>query len=121
MTRSLWHSLLPLAFCLLPSASSAQEPALWPGAKYDPAVPTIQQVLGHDHGAVITPPEGIAAYLQALQKAAPTRSRLVEYARTWEGRPLWLFVIGSPERIARLEQVKTDLRRFADPRGVAAA
>ncbi|HET9704503.1 MAG TPA: M14 family metallopeptidase [Vicinamibacterales bacterium] len=100
---------------------SAQEPPLWPGAKYDAGIPTLKQVLGHDHGEVITPPEGVAQYLQALQKAAPTRTRLVEYARSWEGRPLWLFVIGSPDRIAKLEQVKTDLQRFADPRRTSAA
>ncbi len=101
---------------MLALPAQAQEPALWPGAKYDPAIPTIKSVLGHDHGEVITPPEGVAQYLQALQKAAPTRSRLIEYARTWEGRPLWLFVIGSPDRIAKLEQVKADLQRFGDPR-----
>ena len=98
------------------AVAAAQEPPLWPGAKYDPAIPTLKQVLGHDHGEVITPPEGVAQYLQALQKAAPTRSRLIEYARSWEGRPLWLFVIGSPDRIAKLEQVKSDLQRFGDPR-----
>ena len=111
-------------WCLCPlwlTAVSAQEPPLWPGAKYDAGIPTLKQVLGHDHGEVITPPEGVAQYLQALQKAAPTRTRLIEYARSWEGRPLWLFVIGSPDRIAKLEQVKTDLQRFADPRRTAAA
>ena len=113
---------LVLVLCLLPSAFAlAQEPALWPGAKYDPAIPTITSVLGHDHGEVITPPDGVAQYLQALQKAAPTRSKLIEYARSWEGRPLWLFVIGSPDRIAKLEQVKSDLQRFADPRRTAPA
>jgi hypothetical protein len=95
---------------------AAQEPALWPGARYDPAIPTLKSVLGHDHGEVITTPEGVAQYLQALQKAAPTKSRLIEYARTWEGRPLWLFVIGSPDRIAKLDQVKADLQRLGDPR-----
>jgi hypothetical protein len=105
-----------LALCLCVSAANAQEPALWPGAKYDPAIPTIKSVLGHDHGEVITPPDGIERYLRALQQAAPTKSRLIEYARTWEGRPLWLFVIGSPDRIAKLEQVKADLQRFGDPR-----
>jgi hypothetical protein len=94
---------------------------LWPGAKYDPAIPTIKSVLGHDHGDVITPPEGIAQYLQALQKAAPSKSRLIEYARSWEGRPLWLMVIGSADRIGQLDQVKADLQRFADPRRVPAA
>src|SRR5918993_1782829 len=100
---------------------SAQEAPLWPGAKYDPAIPTIKSVLGHDHGEVITPPEGVAQYLQALQKAAPTKSRLIQYATSWEGRPLWLFIIGSPDRIARLEQLKADIQRFADPRRTTAS
>ena len=102
-------------------SAAAQEPPLWPGAKYDPAIPTITSVLGHDHGEVITPPEGVAQYLQALQKAAPTRSRLIQYATTWEGRPLWLFVIGSPDRIAKLDQLKADIQRFADPRKISAS
>jgi hypothetical protein len=105
----------------LAAQAQAQEPPLWPGAKYDPAIPTIKSVLGHDHGEVITPPEGVAQYLQALQKAAPTRSRLIEYARSWEGRPLWLFVIGSADRIAKLDQIKADIQRFADPRRTPAA
>ena len=110
------------AFCLLHSAFAiAQEPPLWPGAKYDPAIPTIKSVLGHDHGEVITPPEGVAQYLQALQKAAPTKSRLIQYATSWEGRPLWLFVIGSADRLAKLDQVKADIQRFADPRRTPAA
>jgi len=106
---------------VLAGPALAQEPALWPGATYDPAIPTIKAVLGHNHGEVITPPEGVAEYLQALQQAAPTRARLIEYARSWEGRPLWLMVIGSADRIARLEQVKADLQRFADPRRTSAA
>src|SRR6187402_3101508 len=113
--------LLVIGCLLLPAArATAQEP-LWPGAKYDPAIPTIKSVLGHDHGEVITTPDGVAQYLQALQKAAPTRTRLIEYATTWEGRPLWLFVIGSPDRIAKLDQVKADLRRFADPRSISSS
>ena len=115
-------ALALLVFTLFPrSNAAAQEQPLWPGAKYDAAIPTLKQVLGHDHGEAITPPEGIAQYLQALQKAAPTRSRLIEYARTWEGRPLWLFVIGSPERIGKLEQVKADLQRFGEPRNLSGA
>jgi Zinc carboxypeptidase len=117
--------LICLTLCSLSplwlTSVSAQEPPLWPGAKYDPAIPTIKSVLGHDHGEVITPPESVAQYLQALQKAAPTKSRLIQYATTWEGRPLWLFIIGSPDRIAKLDQVKADIQRFADPRKVSAA
>lgn len=117
--------LIAVALCSLcplwPTSAHAQEPALWPRAKYDPAIPTIKQVLGHDHGEVITPPEGVAQYLQALQKAAPMRTRLIEYAKSWEGRPLWLLVVGRADRMAKLDQVTADLRRFADPRSVSAA
>jgi hypothetical protein len=96
-------------------------PELAPGARYDPAIPTIKQVLGHDYGERITPPEEIPIYLGALHRAAPDRTRLTEYARSWEGRPLWLFVIASAERIAALDSVKADLRRVADPRSLSAA
>jgi hypothetical protein len=113
---------LALALVVVPPAAAQQaDEPFWPGARYDPAIPTLRQVLGHDPGAEITPPEQIGRYLQALQKAAPTRARLFEYARTWEGRPLWLFVVGSADRIARLDQVKADLQRLADPRGVPQA
>ena len=47
---------------------------MWPGAKYDPAIPTLQQVVGHDPGLEITPPDQVGDYLQALAKAAPTRA-----------------------------------------------
>ena len=97
----------------------AQQPEpIWPGAKYDAAIPTIQQVVGHDTGMEITPPDQVGDYLQALAKAAPTRTRLFEYARSWENRPLWLLIVGSPERIARLDAIKRDLQRLADPRNL---
>jgi hypothetical protein len=121
MNRNVVVLILSLLCFLRPWAAAAQEAPLWPGAKYDPAIPTLKAVLGHDHGEVITTPDGMAQYLQALQKAAPTKTRLFEYAKTWEGRPLWLFVIGNPDRIAKLDQVKADLQRFGDPRRTAAA
>jgi hypothetical protein len=89
------------------------------GTRYDPAIPTLQQVVGHDLGAEITSPEGIAAYLRALAAAAPGRARVFEYARSEEGRPLHVLVIGSPERLAQLDGLKKGLRRLADPRGLA--
>jgi Zinc carboxypeptidase len=120
--RHLYFLIFSLCLCVsVASPLWAQEPELWPGAKYDPAIPTLKQVTGHDPGAAITTPDEVATYLQALQKAAPTRSRLVEYARTWEGRPLWLFIVGSADRIGRLDQVKAGMKRLADPRDVPAA
>ncbi|MFH1574215.1 MAG: M14 family zinc carboxypeptidase, partial [Acidobacteriota bacterium] len=94
---------------------------LSPGTRYNPGIPDLKHVTGSDFGERITPPEDIATYFAALAKAAPDRSRLVEYARSWEGRPLHVMVIGSAERISRLDQVKADLRRLADPRSLSNA
>src|SRR5512143_521389 len=87
--------------------------------RYDSRIPTLKAVVGHDLGAEITSPEQIAAYLKALAEAAPDRARVVEYAKSEEGRPLHVLVIGSPERMARLDEVKKGLRALADPRGLA--
>ena len=103
-------------------ALTAQTPdPLWPGARYDPAIPTLKQVVGHEPGMEITAPDAIGTYLQALAKAAPDRTRLVEYARTWEGRPLWVLVVAGRERMTRLDEIKAGLRQLADPRGLSAA
>ena len=102
------------------TASVAAPVELSPGTIYDPKIPTLKQVVGHDPAQEITPPEGIAAYLKALAAAAPERTRLIEYARTWEGRPLHVLIVGSAERMAKLSQVQADLKRLADPRGLPA-
>jgi hypothetical protein len=94
--------------------SGAEE--LAPGVKYDPAIPTVRQVLGYEPGAEITTPDDIIRYLQALAAAAPDRCRLVEYARSWEGRRLVLFVVASPEKMAALGTIQAGMRALADPR-----
>ena len=127
--------VLRLVICLLAllgpahsvTVASVQGPSqagagvLWPGVTYDTAVPTIRTVLGWDFGEEITPPDGIAKYLAALAAAVPDRARLVEYARTWQGRPLHVLVVGSPARIAQLDEIKAGLQRLGDPRGASQA
>ncbi len=117
------HALLALVMAAVTASRTlAQTPEpFWPGATYDAKIPTLEQVVGHRPGDKITTPEQMATYLAALAQAAPDRTRLTEYARSWEGRPLWLFVIGSPARIAGLDQVKADIKRLADPRRLARA
>ena len=113
--------VLALSMQAGPGAAPAPPPVpdLVPGTTYDAAIPTTKQVLGHDVGEQITPPEGLVAYFQALAKAAPDRTRLVEYARSWEGRPLVALIVASPERIARLDEIQRGLRKLADPRTLA--
>lgn len=115
------------ALLALSAPASGQTPAVAPalefspGTKYDPAIPTIKQVLGYDHGEQITTPEDVPVYLRALAAAAPDRARLLEYARSWQNRPLWLFVIGSRERMADFDALKAGRRMLADPRAASPA
>ena len=99
--------------------TQAQE--LAPGARYDPEIPTLEEVAGHGFREAVTPPDDVIRYMEALAAAAPERTRLIRYAESWEGRPLVVLVIGSPERLARLEEVKAGIARLADPRGLSDA
>ena len=86
---------------------------LAPGTRYDPTIPTLEQVVGHDVRAEVTAPDQVVRYFEALAEAAPDRTELIRYARSWEGRPLIMLVIGSPERMAALDRVRADLDRLA--------
>ena len=100
---------------------SAQVQELVPGTQYDPSIPTLEDVVGHDFREEITPPDQVVRYFEALADAAGDRTQLIQYAESWEGRPLIILVIGSPERIAALDDVKAGLARLAHPDGLSEA
>ena len=108
-----------LASLILPALLAASPLAA--DARLDPQIPTLKQVVGHEVGEELTSPDQALAYLDALAKAAPERARVVEYARSEEGRALRVLVLGSPERMSRLDAVQADLRALADPRALAPA
>lgn len=74
--------------------------------------------LGHEAGSRFTPHHRIIDYLGMLQ-AESSMLELTSYGETWEGRPLALAVIGSPENIARLDDIRAQLARLSDPRGTS--
>ena len=96
-------------------------PELMPGATYDPAIPTLEQVVGHAPQQEITAPDEMVRYFEALAAAAPDRARLFSYGTTWEGRPLVMLAIGGPAQIAGLDNVKAGLQQLADPRVLSQA
>jgi hypothetical protein len=92
---------------------AAAPQGLAPNTTYDPSVPTLESVIGHRPGDTITTPEDVGRYLEALARATPDRTRLVKYATSWEGRPLHYLIVGSPERIARLDEIKRGMQVLA--------
>ncbi len=95
-------------------AIAAEE--FWPGADYDPAIPTVDSVLGHASGERITWHRDTIRYFEALAAAAPDRVSLHRYAESWEGRELIYAVISSPENLARIDEIKANMQRLGDPR-----
>jgi hypothetical protein len=79
---------------------------------FNDAIPTLEQVVGHRPGAQISSPEQALRYMQVLAQAAPDRVRLVEYATSWEGRPLVYAVISSSANMGRIDAVQADLARL---------
>ncbi|RMD87482.1 MAG: peptidase [Alphaproteobacteria bacterium] len=108
---------LSLIFILWAGVALAEERFLtWPGMEFDPAIPRLEEVVGHAPGTVITKPKAAIRYLEALAAAAPDRVRIVDYARSWEGRRLVYAIIAAPETIAHLDAIKADIAKLADPR-----
>lgn len=88
----------------------------WPGAAYDPAVPTFQKVLGFEPGSRFATHEELIRYLETLAAAAPARMKVVEYGKSWEGRRLIYAVIGSEANMRRLPEIQAAMKKLRDPR-----
>ncbi len=105
-------AILVCAVCLQAAEGRVE---FWPGAVYDPKVPTIRQVLGYEPGERITPHAGMVRYVEALAAATP-RVKVFEYGKSWEGRKLIYAVVGSEANMRRLEEIRAGVARLSDPR-----
>ncbi len=100
---------------LFPCVSSAQDFQYYPGATYDPSVPTLQQVVGHDWGEKITMHHELERYIFRLAEASP-KVQVVKYGETWEGRSLYYLIVASEKNMARVDEIKAGTKALADPR-----
>ncbi|MEM1080334.1 MAG: M14 family zinc carboxypeptidase, partial [Pseudomonadota bacterium] len=83
--------------------------------RFDAAVPTQEQVLGYHPAERIASTADIRRYFEALAEARPEHIKLVDYATSWQGRPLYYAIIGTPERIADLDAIQDDIQTIAHP------
>lgn len=114
---------LAVGFISSPAIAQTQpaEQLAWPQMQFDAAIPTIKSVLGYEIGERITKPEDLIRYFEALQAAAPDRVKIIDYGRTWENRRLIYAIIGTPEQLRNLENIKSNSQALADPRRTNAA
>ena len=90
----------------------------FPNANNDPNMPTPDSVLGFTVGSKPATHAQIEAVVKAIASKSP-RCKLFEYGKTHEGRALYYLVIASEANINRLDSIKTDLAKLADPRQVS--
>jgi hypothetical protein len=84
---------------------------------YRAAIPRPEALLGYELGALNTQHSDQQRTLLAIAEAAKDRVRVEEIGSTVERRPMRLFVVSSPENIARLDAIRADLDALSDPRG----
>ncbi len=99
---------LPLFSQVAPTASRA--PVWLPSRSYRAGVPL------PNGGKAYTRHADLVAYANALAAAAPDRVQLFTLNVTEEGRPQPFLVITSPANLAKLEQLRTENAKLADPR-----
>ncbi|HEX5709216.1 MAG TPA: M14 family zinc carboxypeptidase [Pyrinomonadaceae bacterium] len=120
-------ALLPLVCLLLcaPTAALAQDAErdarfdFYARGPYRTAVPRPQTLLRYDVGEFHTNYAMMERVITAIASAAPDRVRVFDIGPTNEYRQMHLVAISSPENIARLEEIRRDTARLADPRGLS--
>ena len=103
-----------------PLAGLDYKEPFFPGATYDPAVPTPSAVLGFEVGSQPATSAQIEAVITAIAAKSP-RAKLFDYGKTHEGRTLHYLVIASEANLARLDALKADYAKLADPRKISRA
>lgn len=86
---------------------------------YRAGVPRPEELLGYNIGELNTPFAQQERVLLAVADAAKDRVAVETIGLTNERRTMRLFIVSSPENISRLESIRADLDRLADPRGLS--
>jgi hypothetical protein len=106
-------ALFAFALCLF--SASAQNNYFFPaGVSFDPAIPSPEQFLGYPVGDWHTRHDRIVSYFQELARVSPkAHFQIIGY--TNERRPQIVLTITSPENYARLEEIRKEHLKLADP------
>jgi len=75
--------------------------------------PSPDVFLGYKLGDHFTPHYKIVNYFKEVAKDVPSQVKLEQYGETYEGRPLILAFIASPENLQRLEDIRRNNLRLA--------
>src|SRR5689334_13110355 len=121
MRRSWFVGLVVLLGLYAPTRLSAQAFDWYRYAPYNAAVPRPDSLLGHPLGTRQTMYWEQQGVLDRMIAAAPDRVRTEVIGTTAEGKVMRLLIISSPENLRRIDAIRADLDKLADPRTTSAA
>ncbi len=115
MRQVLWVAGVLIASGITVSPAVSAQESWVPGSRYDPAIPSIEDVLGFE------PPNEFTSFYETeklLHRWAEVsdRARLISYGEDYEGKTLYMLVVSSPENLAALDRHVESLDKLADPR-----
>ncbi len=84
---------------------------------YSTNVPTPVEFLGFNLGERVATPAQISSAILSWSTASD-RLKVIEYAKTHEGRPLYSVFISSPNNINDLDSIKDNIERLSDAREI---
>ena len=126
MPRTTVRVLLLTATSLLALAAAPPSRAQDRGGQFDfyargpyrESVPRPQSILRFDVGEFHTNYAMMERVIQAIAQAAPDRVKVFDIGLTNEYRMQHVVAISAPENMARLDEIKANMARLADPRGL---
>jgi len=130
-SQKLLLSLLCTVFSVLSMTSSAtvvmkatenknlEYPSLLSG-NYNSQITTPESVLGFEVGQKTATPEQISTLVNQWASES-TKANIIEYARTYEDRPLHYLVISSAKNLKNLKKIKRNIAQLSRPKSLSAS
>ena len=118
------HKMAAAVVCLLliscqmsaqAGLSDKNKTLFFESANLDTSIPTPESVVGHSVSEKAVRYSALVRYLQKLAETSE-RVKLTSYGQTHEGRTLYYLTITSPANHKRLDKIKADNAKLADPR-----
>ena len=110
---------LLLALAATRGQSAPQKFDFYSRGPYRAGVPKPSDILGYEPGTFHTTWGNMERVLDAIERARPERVKREPFGRTVESRERSLFIVSSPENLAKLDAIRAGNEKLADPRGVS--
>jgi hypothetical protein len=110
-----------LALATAASAAIQEKPRfdLYARGPYRAGIPRPEAILGYELGSRETTYWEQERVVRAIADAAKDRDKIVQYGVSVEGRPLRIAVVTSPANHAKLDAIRANVARLADPRSLS--